>query len=218
MKLENDGKRRVILVGVDRTPASDPALETAMTFARANVAAELHLLHVVPPMPEAAVPAFPATALIDDGRKFIDGIAGVVAKSFEGRVIAHLAVGEAGREILQLASDLEADVIVVGTHAKKVIERMLVGSVSITVAKKAHCPVVVARPKAYAHAHASEAVATEKVPEIEPPCPKCVDTQRATKGRQLWCEAHAARHAHAQLHYETPKSFALGSMFIRDRM
>ena len=214
MKLENDRKRTVILVAVDRTPASDPALDAALTLARANPAAELHLLHVVPPMPEAAVPAIPPTALIDDGRKFIDGVAHAGVDRFEGRVIAHLAVGEPGREILQLASDLEADAIVVGTHAKKTIERMLVGSVSATVVKKAECPVVVARPKGYAHDAGGDDKA-EKVPEIEPPCPRCLETQRTTNGQELWCEEHAGRHAHARLHYETPKSFALGSMFIR---
>ena len=162
-----------------------------------------------------------ATALIDDGRKFVDSVAKVAAEKFEGRLVAHLTVGEPGREILQLANDLEADMIVVGTHAKKAIERMLVGSVSVSVVKKAHCPVVVARPKDYAAGEERNETReiAEKVPEIEPPCPKCVETQRATKGRELWCEAHAGRHAHARLHYETPPAFGLGSMFIRaDRM
>ena len=99
MKLENDRKRTVILVAVDRTPASDPALDAALTLARANPAAELHLLHVVPPMPEAAVPAIPPTALIDNGRKFIDGVAHAGVGRFEGRVIAHLAVGEPGHRL-----------------------------------------------------------------------------------------------------------------------
>jgi nucleotide-binding universal stress UspA family protein len=206
MKLENDTKRSVILVAVDRTPASDPALETAATLANANTGAELHLLHVVPPMPETAVPAIPATALIDDGRKFVDGVARTIAERYPGRLIAHLAVGEPGREILQLAGDLEADVIIVGTHAKNAVERILVGSVAQAVVRKAHCAVVVAREKEYPH---------EAVPEIEPPCPKCVETQRSSKGRELWCDVHSGRHAHAHLHYETPKSFALGSMLIR---
>jgi nucleotide-binding universal stress UspA family protein len=206
MKLENDTKRTVILVAVDRTPASDPALETAATLANGNVGAELHLLHVVPPMPETAVAAIPPMALIDDGRKFVDGVANTIGERYQGRLIAHLAVGEPGREILQLAGDLEADVVVVGTHAKNAIERVLVGSVAQTVVKKAHCAVVVARAKDYPH---------ETVPEIEPPCPRCLETQRRSKGRELWCDVHSGRHAHARLHYETPKSFALGSMLIR---
>jgi len=95
---------------------------------------------------------------------------------------------------------------VVGTHGKKALERMLVGSVSLAVVKKAHCPVVVARPKEYVHEH---------VPEILPPCPKCLETQRASKGEKLWCEQHSGRHVHGQLHYEMPKGYAAGSMLIR---
>src|SRR5438105_1651272 len=133
MKLDDDTTRTVILVAVDRTPASDPAIETAATLAHGNAGAELHLLHVVPPMPESAVPAIPPTVLIDDGRKFVDGVAKTIGDRYRGRLAAHLAVGEPGREILQLAGDLEADVIIVGTHPKNAIERILVGSVAQTV-------------------------------------------------------------------------------------
>jgi nucleotide-binding universal stress UspA family protein len=207
MMSKNNANRTVLIAAIDRTPASDPAVTTAAGLARGITGAELHLPHVLAPLPEAVLPAIPSpSTILEEGRKFIDGVARAAAERFEGRIAAHLAVGEPAREILQLASDLDADVIVVGSHGKKALERMLVGSVSLSVVKKALCPVVVARPKEYVH---------EEVPEILPPCPKCLDTQRASKGAKLWCEQHAGRHVHGHLHYEMPKGFGQGSMLIR---
>jgi nucleotide-binding universal stress UspA family protein len=198
--------RTVIIAAVDRTPASDPAATTAAALAQGITGAELHLVHVIAPLPEAAFPVVPPNALLEDARKFIDGVTRTVADRFGGRIAAHLAAGEPAREILQLATDLEADVVVVGTHGKKALERMLVGSVSLNVVKKARCPVIVARPKEYVN---------DDVPEILPPCPRCLETQRVSAGERLWCEDHSRQHAHGRLHYEMPKGYGAGAMLIR---
>lgn len=194
--------RTVILAAIDRSPASDACMYTATSLAQGIAGAELHFLHVIEASPQTTSPL----NLLEEGRNAIDAVAAKAAERFKGRIAAHLAVGDASREILQLASDLEADLIVVGSHGKKTLERMLVGSVSQSVVKKARCAVLVARPKEYA---------TEPVPEIAPPCPKCLETQRASGGDKLWCEQHAGRHAHGRLHYETPPSYGVGSMLIR---
>jgi nucleotide-binding universal stress UspA family protein len=206
MNSENKANRAVIIAAIDRTAESDPAALNAAALAHATAGAELHLVHVVPPLPEAAIPAVTPSALLDHGRTFIEGVAKTLAARFDGRIVAHVAVGDPAREILQLATDLDADIIVVGTHRKNAIERMLVGSVSLSVVKKAACAVVVARPKEYSHSD---------VPEIEPPCPACLDTQRRSKGEKLWCEEHSKRHPHGRLHYEMPNGYGAGSMFIR---
>lgn len=197
--------RTVIVAAIDRTPASDPCINTATALAQDIAGAELHFLHVIEAQPSAPAMASPAS-LLEEARKFVDGVASAAGARFKGRLAAHLAVGDPSREILQLASDLEADVIVVGSHGKKALERMLVGSVSQSVVKKARCAVLVARPKEYG---------AEEIPEIAPPCPKCLETQRASNGERLWCEQHAGRHAHGRLHYELPQSYGVGSMFIR---
>jgi hypothetical protein len=48
-------------------------------------------------------------------------------------------------EVIGLAEELEADLIVVGTRGRSVIGRALMGSVSDSVVRQAPCPVVVAR-------------------------------------------------------------------------
>src|SRR5262249_52770843 len=123
------------------------------------------------------------------------------------RVVAHLMSGEPYREVLQLASDLRADLIVVGSHGKGAFDRLIVGSVSQAILKKAHCAVLVARPKAYA---------VGDVPEIEPPCPQGVETQKQSGREKLWCAQHASRSHHRHVYEEAPPSSLGGSsMFIR---
>jgi nucleotide-binding universal stress UspA family protein len=58
---------------------------------------------------------------------------------------AHLRIGNVAEEVVGLAEELEVDLIVVGTRARSVIGRALMGSVSDSVLRQARCPVVVAR-------------------------------------------------------------------------
>ena len=58
---------------------------------------------------------------------------------------AHLMRGEAPREIIELAEDLRAGLIVMGSRGRGGIRRALMGSVSDSVVRHAHCPVMVTR-------------------------------------------------------------------------
>jgi hypothetical protein len=51
--------------------------------------------------------------------------------------------------LLQMAVDYDADLMVVGTHGRRGVERMMLGSVAEELVRKARCPVLVARPKDY---------------------------------------------------------------------
>lgn len=93
----------------------------------------------------------------------------------------HARIGEPAAEILALAAEADADVIVVGTHGHTGVKRWLVGSVAERVVREAHCRVLVARAKDYSVA---------LVPSPEPPCPQCVETRRQTGGGRWWCEVH----------------------------
>jgi nucleotide-binding universal stress UspA family protein len=53
-----------------------------------------------------------------------------------------LAEGDAATEILSLAKETQADVIVMGTHGRTGLSRVLMGSVAEQVVRKAPCPVV----------------------------------------------------------------------------
>ncbi|MBC7544311.1 MAG: universal stress protein [Candidatus Sericytochromatia bacterium] len=55
--------------------------------------------------------------------------------------------GDPGATIVSQAAERHSDVIVVGTHGRKFLERLLVGSVATYVVNHATCPVFVMRDK-----------------------------------------------------------------------
>jgi nucleotide-binding universal stress UspA family protein len=196
MNLET-APRSVFVVAVDDSPASLRAVATAARFLMVP-GAEAHLLHVVPRLEGMA-----AAIAIDNARELLERTC--EAAGLGTTPTLHINAGVPWREIVQLAANLQADSILLGTHDRGSLSRMLLGSVAEEVMRKAGCPVYVARAKDHVAA----------TPEIEPPCTACLATQRETNGRTLWCERHTKRHAHGRLHYQIPSSFEVGSNLIR---
>jgi nucleotide-binding universal stress UspA family protein len=60
---------------------------------------------------------------------------------------AHLRMGRPDEEIVLLGEETGADLIVMGSRGVGGIRRALVGSVSDSVVRHAHCPVLVVRPE-----------------------------------------------------------------------
>jgi nucleotide-binding universal stress UspA family protein len=60
---------------------------------------------------------------------------------------AHLRIGEVDLEIVALAEELGVDLIVTGSRGLGGVRRALMGSVSDSVVRHAHCPVLVVRPE-----------------------------------------------------------------------
>lgn len=80
-----------------------------------------------------------------------------VAAAFNGRPTAaevqffiHCRIGKPVDEILEVAEEVGADLLFIGSHNKVGLERMLLGSVSERIVREAKCAVMVARPKTYA--------------------------------------------------------------------
>lgn len=206
--MTTDPNRITIIGTLDRTsPADEWVIRTASALASTLPHAELHFLHVVHAPKPIVDGASVLKERLQDARAFVDRVVTDAAASFQGKVSGHIAVGSAHHQILQLASDLEADLIVVGSHKKSAAGRWLLGSVSQSIVSDAPCAVLVARPKESA-----------LVPSIAPPCPDCLEVQRTTRGEKLWCARHATRHVQGQLHYAEdagPSSLGGSSMFIR---
>jgi nucleotide-binding universal stress UspA family protein len=201
--------RVVVLAAIDDSALADPTGAAAARYATAAHGAELHFMHVVawvPPTPSPAerTAGLDASALLERARKELETLAR--KSGYAGQVICHLAIGDPAREILQMAARIGADVVITGSHGRKGWQRALLGSVAERVVRGASCPVLVVRSKDY---HATLA------PEIDPPCPDCLERQQTTSGAELWCARHAERRPIAHTHYETPEPFAVGSMFVR---
>jgi nucleotide-binding universal stress UspA family protein len=196
----------VYLVAIDETASAVMVLDMACGLGGALAgAAELHIVHVVAP-PVAAVdlmaPIVPQQ-LEATGKKVLDRALEHASSRFRGKIALHLLVGTQWREITQLASNLSADLVLVGTAGRTGLARVLLGSVAEQVVRHAGCPVLVIRPKEH---HASTEIG------IEPPCQYCLAVQAETQRATLWCERHRTHHPHGNLHYETPPTFAVGSM------
>jgi hypothetical protein len=141
--------------------------------------------------------------LTDDVRAKLGRLAAELPASVK-RIALHVRLGKADVEIAQLASDLDADMVVVGSHSHTALERLLLGSVSASLVQNAPCPVLVCRPKS--------APPREK---ILPPCPDCRAVQQSTGRKTLWCERHAQHHPRAHTYSEIPASFGVGSQTFR---
>jgi nucleotide-binding universal stress UspA family protein len=201
------GPRSVILVGIDFSSQSPDVLRAAVDAAPAG--SELHLVHVLPVPPGESPGASRADRTlgfadrIDEVRRDLDRMAMEASASVE-RVAGHIRVGSPDVEIAQLATDVGADMIVVGTHARRGIDRLLLGSVAGSLVRHASCPVLTWRAK--------EAPAWN---QIAPPCPDCIAAQKQSGRSQLWCERHSEHHGRAHTYYEVPESFGIGAQTFR---
>jgi universal stress protein A len=140
-----------IVCPVDFDQTSLPALRSASELARQHNAT-LYLLHVVkvPRGPEVASP-FGKTETAAQTRLERVGHQNLQRGT---RYELIVMMGDPGVQILQLANQLGADLIVMASHGRKGITRLVLGSVEEHVVREAPCPVLTVKPKA-ARARAS---------------------------------------------------------------
>lgn len=118
-----------VMVAVDDSYAAKPTVERATTFAQL-LGGPLHALHVIEPVPTVPEAIFKADPVNyeDWSREHMErDIWPLLPVPDHHKVIRR---GEAARTIAEEATAWRADVIVVGSHGKKWIDRLLIGSVT----------------------------------------------------------------------------------------
>ena len=202
-------KPYTLLVGVDFSESADRALQEAFAQASQRANAEVHVLTALPVAGDEARYAV-YTAL--DEAPYLDTTIQRLRTHVElqlekfrlahpdaqlgFRIVSHAQIATAAQCIVQLASDLGADLIVIGTHNPKGIERLLLGSVAESTVRNARCPVLVIPPPPK----------SEPEVTITPACPECVQTRFASAGKDFWCAQHSERHGRRHTYHQSDRS------------
>jgi nucleotide-binding universal stress UspA family protein len=151
--MDNMNKFRRIFVAIDFSPASDEALRQADERAK-SAEAQLAVCHIVPNELRSNVlfPHISRIAALQFPREMsetaeaasarVTEVTGRTAREFE------LIVDDGAPQalIMSHAEEWKADLVVVGSHGQTSAADALLGSVTDSVIRHAHCPVLIVRP------------------------------------------------------------------------
>ena len=141
-----------ILLATDGSDEAKRATEAATELSR-ETGSEVHLVYVLPTPAQLTGHHLYS----DEVRESLIGGAERDAETFlkeqaeriesDGGKVAetHLRSGDPDKEILRTAESLDVGVIVIGSRGLGALSRALMGSVSDSVVRHAHCPVLVVR-------------------------------------------------------------------------
>jgi nucleotide-binding universal stress UspA family protein len=139
-----------ILVPLDFSPASMEALDYTVSLAK-QFRAAVHLVHVHPVDEAASMPG--AAHLLLQSAEAIerlnDELAGIHRKRVEPFCPenCHIRGGRPYEQIIRLAREIAADLIVLSTRGHSGLKHLLLGSTAERVVRGAPCPVLVARKR-----------------------------------------------------------------------
>ena len=134
-----------ILLATDSSKEAQLGARTAVDLANSHDS-ELHVVYVEPALPMIGGFADPgeervgpeSRKLLDEQVKLIEGTGTNVAE-------AHLRLGRPDEQIVRVGEEIGAGLIVMGSRGLGGLRRALMGSVSDSVVRHAHCPVLVVR-------------------------------------------------------------------------
>jgi nucleotide-binding universal stress UspA family protein len=139
-----------ILCPIDFSPGSQQAMRVATRVAN-EAGAELVLLHCwyVPPLAMAGDFMLPSNVLEEmqaDAQRGLDGAVKEVTALGATRVSSQLRTGLPWTTIVSVLEDSTIDLVVIGTHGRTGLSRILLGSVAEKVVRHAPCSVLAVHP------------------------------------------------------------------------
>ena len=135
-----------ILVATDFSPASTKAIAIATSLAK-GANAELILSHVVPTPPAWGTEGMMMNLEDLDLRLAQQKLNEVKVPDLSVRVRREARMGMAAEELVALAEEEKVDLIVIGTHGRTGLSRLVMGSVAEAVVRHAKCPVLSVKPE-----------------------------------------------------------------------
>jgi nucleotide-binding universal stress UspA family protein len=140
-----------IMVAVDGSATAERGLQEAIGFAR-DQKAKLAIVHVVDIVVVFGAGQFPGTYIAATRELANDIIeraretaraAGIEAEILSPEIVT--SGYHVGDTIANVAREWHADLLVVGTHGRRGVSRMLIGSVAERIARMAPCPLLLVR-------------------------------------------------------------------------
>ncbi|HEX2876693.1 MAG TPA: universal stress protein [Polyangiaceae bacterium] len=196
-------KSRTFVVGLDFSELADRAFRQAFELAAVSSTSEIHAIFVMSAAAVEPLTGFdavqPSTAArIEEGAARLSKHVNELLFTLGGipnsgmHVYSHFRLDVPWVGITRLAAEVEADVVIVGTHGHYGIARWLLGSVAEGVVRHATCPVLVMplEPKRL------------EVPLIEAACSQCIESRKASRGRELWCAQHRQRQGRRHTYHQ----------------
>jgi nucleotide-binding universal stress UspA family protein len=138
-----------ILIGIDGSKSSEATVQ-ALVAQIGPRDVEVRVLHVVAP-PSSFTPPEMAVDYASELREQMEEARGIVDRAANTlrnagfRVDTSVRKGDAREIIIDSAAEWHADLIIVGSHGHKGLQRFLLGSVAESVARHAPCSVEIVR-------------------------------------------------------------------------
>jgi nucleotide-binding universal stress UspA family protein len=155
----------------DFSALGDRVVVEALRLCSAHPGAELHVITVAAELngglllPGADVTAVGNSDAQEHARvhvaRIVDELVALGQPLALERIAVYVVAGTPSERIVALATAVDADLIMLGTHSRHGLGRLLLGSVAQEVLRRAPCGVFVIRPRDFLDG--------EKVPEIQPP-------------------------------------------------
>ncbi len=182
-----------VVVGFDFTFGSRVAADRAIALAARAPSYVLHFVCAIEPhLPFPQLPA-PDGVTYGYAERVLQAVTSELELALRAAALAepihfyvHARIGRAATEILAVARDVGADLIIVGSKGAHGLTRLLLGSVSEEVAREAGCPVEIARPKTYAPVQLLPVIEVEPSHTYVPPHRYYYEDKRVTMRPADW--------------------------------
>lgn len=142
-----------IACAVDFSNPSRDAMEQAAALAKEH-GASLVLVNVFQPPPVVTTDMLvdPSSGVFEASAREVEGLLAAWKADAErlsgGQVFVRRLSGDPAGEIVKLAGEQRLDLVVVGTHGRRGLAHLLLGSVAERVVREAPCAVLVVRRRA----------------------------------------------------------------------
>ncbi len=136
--------KRKVVVPIDFSDQSFEAVDVGLSLV--DEPSHLHVIHVMQDV-TAAQPGMLFSVLDEAQRRdqTAEGLRNRLSDPKYGGVATHVSFGDPGQTVAEFAEKIDAELIVLPSHGRGGISRLVMGSVAERITRLSHCPVLILR-------------------------------------------------------------------------